>query len=220
MTRGRWRPATRLGVAREHVRRQQGDAMKLVVGLGNPGKKYEQTRHNTGFEVIDELARRYAMGGSRRLFHGEACDATISGERLLLLRPMTFMNRSGQSVAEAVRFYKLELGNLLVVCDCMNLPLGRVRLRRGGSPGGHNGLADIVRALGSDDFPRLRVGIGRPGSGYDPADYVLERFRREEQVVIAQAIVVAADAVVCWVEQGIEAAMNRYNAGEAGSEDS
>ncbi len=185
--------------------------MKLVVGLGNPGRKYEGTRHNVGFEVVAELARRHGLGQAKRAFQGEIVEARLDGERVLLLRPHTFMNRSGRSVSEALRYYKLALDDLLVVCDCMNLPVGKLRLRPAGSSGGHNGLADISRWLGTDQYARLRIGVGRPPEGWDAADYVLARFGREERVEIEHAVVRAADAIETWVREGIETAMNQFN---------
>ena len=185
--------------------------MKLVVGLGNPGRKYQNTRHNVGFEVIAELARRYGLGRPKPAFQGELTEASFEGQRALLLCPHTLMNRSGRSVAETLRYYKLETADLLVVCDCMNLPLGKLRLRPGGSAGGHNGLADVGRWLGGNDFPRLRIGIGRPPEAWDPADYVLARFTKNQRGEIDAALMLAADAVIVWAREGLEPAMNQFN---------
>ncbi|WP_460167971.1 aminoacyl-tRNA hydrolase [Thermostilla marina] len=185
--------------------------MKLVVGLGNPGRRYEGTRHNVGFEVLRRLAAEWADGKPRKQFHGETVEARIAGLKVLLLSPTTYMNRSGTSVAACAGFYRLEPKDILVVCDDLDLPLGKLRLRPKGSPGGHNGLADIIRMLGRDDFPRLRVGIGRPPAGAEAADYVLDRFSSEQRPVIESAFSRAAEAVVTWVERGIDEAMNRYN---------
>ncbi|RMF95387.1 MAG: aminoacyl-tRNA hydrolase [Planctomycetota bacterium] len=185
--------------------------MKLVVGLGNPGRRYEGTRHNVGFEVLRILAEKWGDGKPRKQFHGETVETRIAGEKVLLLSPTTYMNRSGTSVAACAGFYRLEPRDILVVCDDLDLPLGKLRLRPKGSPGGHKGLADIIRMLGRDDFPRLRVGIGRPPAGADAADYVLDRFASEQRPVIEQAFDRAAEAVVAWVECGIDVAMNRYN---------
>jgi len=185
--------------------------MKLVVGLGNPGRKYTGTRHNVGFEVIDRLVERHGLAKSRTAFHGETVDAKIGGERSLLLRPQTFMNRSGRSVAEALRFFKMEVDDLMVVCDCMDLPLGKLRLRPGGSPGGHNGLADIGRSLGTTDFARLRIGIDRPPAGWEGADFVLARFDASERDEMDRAVMAAADAVERWAGAGIDDAMNQFN---------
>ena len=185
--------------------------MKLVVGLGNPGRKYQATRHNIGYEVLWHLARRFATASAKAGFQGEVADAELGGDRTLLLWPQTYMNRSGVSVGQARDFYKLENTELLVVCDDFNLPLARLRVRAKGSSGGQKGLEDIIRALGTDEFPRLRVGIGRPPDGWDPANYVLGKFGKEERDEVELMIVRAADAVVEWVRDGIEPCMNRYN---------
>jgi PTH1 family peptidyl-tRNA hydrolase len=183
----------------------------LVVGLGNPGRKYEQTRHNVGFEVLDELARRNATSGPRQGFRGQYADAVIEGRRVVLLWPHTYMNRSGQSVVEARDFYKLANNELLIVCDDMNLPLGQLRFRARGSAGGQKGLDDVIRALGTNEFSRLRIGVDRPPDRWDPADYVLARFTREQREVIDPQLVAAADAAQQWVVHGIAHCMNRYN---------
>ncbi|MEZ6070203.1 MAG: aminoacyl-tRNA hydrolase [Pirellulales bacterium] len=154
--------------------------MKLIVGLGNPGHKYDKTRHNVGFAVLDELERRDGGTPARRrvAFQGLKAEAGIGGEKVLLLWPHTYMNRSGQSVAEACQFYKLNHRDVLVVCDDFHLPLAKIRFRPQGSAGGQKGLADIIRALGTDDVPRLRVGIGPVPDRYDAADFVLGRFAK------------------------------------------
>lgn len=185
--------------------------MKLVVGLGNPGRKYQATRHNVGYEVLAELARRHATSSPKVAFQGEVVDADLAGQRALLLCPHTYMNRSGASVGAAVDFYKLDCEDLLIVCDDFNLPLARLRMRAKGSAGGQNGLADILRRLGTDEVPRLRVGIGEPPPRWNPADFVLSRFTKDERTEMDLAVVRAADAVVCWATEGIAAAMNRYN---------
>jgi PTH1 family peptidyl-tRNA hydrolase len=184
--------------------------MKLIVGLGNVGRRYEGTRHNVGFEVIAELARRHATGAARSAFHGELFDAEIGEDRCLLLCPHTLMNRSGRSVGEARDFYKLTNSNLLLINDDIHLPLGRLRIREKGSSGGQKGLEDVIRRVG-DDIARLRIGVGEPPAGWDVADYVLGKFKKEELPEIAIAIVRAADAVECWVREGVATAMNRYN---------
>ncbi len=183
---------------------------KLVVGLGNPGSKYEGTRHNIGFEAVDQLARGGSGTRFQSGFDGLYADTEIDFRRVLLLKPLTFMNLSGRCVAQAFRFYKLELSDLLVVCDDLNLPLGRLRLRRGGSDGGQKGLRDIAAHLGSQDFARLRIGIGEAGP-IDAADYVLTRFRAAERAVIDDALILATQAVAVWTSQGIDSAMNRFN---------
>jgi PTH1 family peptidyl-tRNA hydrolase len=184
--------------------------IKLVVGLGNPGSKYEGTRHNIGFELVDRLAE----GGSRAIFsskfEGQSAEIEIDYRRALLLKPQTFMNLSGRSVGQAARFYKLPASDLLVVCDDLSLPVGKLRLRPGGSDGGQKGLRDIAAQLGTEQFPRLRIGIGE-NEGVDAADYVLSRFRSTERNAIEDALILASQAVAVWVTQGIDAAMNRFN---------
>ena len=185
--------------------------MKLIVGLGNPGDKYKETRHNVGFDVLARLARRFAGEPSRARFQGEVAEATIAGQKVLLLTPLTYMNLSGASVLAARDFYKIELSDILVVCDDFNLPLARLRLRGKGSAGGQNGLADILRRLGSDEIPRLRIGVGGPPQGRSATGHVLGRFAPDEKGPIAEAIERAADAAACWVELGLTRAANQYN---------
>jgi PTH1 family peptidyl-tRNA hydrolase len=184
--------------------------MKLVVGLGNPGRKYQGTRHNVGFQVLREIARRREVGRLKSRFGGEIAEASIDGESTVLLWPLTFMNLSGQCVQMAVDYYGLSLGDLLVICDDFNLPLARLRFRPGGSAGGHNGLNDIIRRLGSQ-FNRLRIGIGVPPPQWDVADFVTGRFDPMDQPVIDTAVIAAADAAEYWISAGIQSAMNRYN---------
>jgi PTH1 family peptidyl-tRNA hydrolase len=185
--------------------------MKLIVGLGNPGKKYERTRHNVGFEVLHVVARRCAAAVERDRFDGRVADATIAGQRALLLWPHTLMNRSGQSVAAAVGFFQLPLSEVLVVGDDFNLPLGTLRFRSQGSAGGQKGLSNIIDRLGSEQFSRLRIGIGPMPEQWDAADFVLSRFAADERPLIDDAIGRAADGVECWVANGIEVSMNRFN---------
>lgn len=186
--------------------------MKLIVGLGNPGPQYDQTRHNVGFDVLDRLARRHASGAiARGKFQGAAIDASIGGDKVVLLKPLTFMNRSGQSVGEAVGFYKIDPKiDLLVLVDDIALPCGVIRLRADGSAGGHNGLADIEQRLGSNAYPRLRIGVDAPGR-IPQKDYVLGRFRPDQQPLVESALNEAADAAACWCGQGLATAMNRFN---------
>jgi PTH1 family peptidyl-tRNA hydrolase len=184
--------------------------LKLVVGLGNPGTKYQGTRHNVGFEVIDRLAQGGARPAFSRKFDGLIAEAEIDFRRVLLLKPETFMNLSGRPAAQALRFYKLEPADLLVVCDDLSLPLGKLRLRPGGSDGGQKGLRDIITHLGTDQFARLRIGIGERGE-IDAADFVLSRFRSAERPIIDDTLILATQAVAVWVTQGTDAAMNRFN---------
>ncbi len=150
--------------------------MKLIVGLGNVGRKYEHTRHNVGFNVIDLVAKRNGGSSPKEKFDGSTIEVTIGSERALLLWPHTLMNRSGQSVQAAMAFYQLPLTDLLVICDDFNLPMGKLRIRKQGSAGGQNGLGDIIKRLSSDEFSRLRVGIGPVPDAWDPADFVLGKF--------------------------------------------
>lgn len=185
--------------------------MKLIVGLGNPGAKYRQTRHNVGFEVVGRLAARLGAGPPRIKFEGEISEVVVADQKVLLLTPLTYMNASGASVLAVRDFYKLPHEHILVVCDDLALPVGKLRLRAKGSSGGQKGLEDILRRLGTEELPRLRVGIGPLPPGRDAADFVLSRFTPEEQPVIAAALDRAADAALVWVQQGIVAAMNQFN---------
>lgn len=185
--------------------------MKLVVGLGNPGRRYQGTRHNVGYAVLAELGRRFGLGYPKARFHGELLEASLDNVRALLLSPTTYMNRSGLSVQAASAFYKIPEDDILVICDDLNLPVAKLRVRRAGSSGGQKGLDDIIRRLGTDQFPRLRVGIGVPPEQWDAADYVLGTIPQGERDSIGQAVCDAADAVALWAHEGIEACMNRYN---------
>jgi peptidyl-tRNA hydrolase, PTH1 family len=184
--------------------------IKLVVGLGNPGSKYQGTRHNIGFELVDRLARGGSPASFSSKFEGQQAEIEIDYRRVLLLKPETFMNLSGRSVGQAMRFYKLPVTELLVVCDDLSLPVGKLRLRPGGSDGGQKGLRDITAQMGTDQFPRLRIGIG-DNEGIDAADYVLSRFKGSERSAIDDALILASQAVAVWVTQGIDSAMNRFN---------
>jgi PTH1 family peptidyl-tRNA hydrolase len=185
--------------------------MKLIVGLGNPGKKYEGTRHNVGFEVIGRLADEAGGEAPRSKFDGLLRECVIGGEKSLLLEPQTFMNRSGGSVRKALDFYQTPTSDLLVVCDDFNLPVGQLRMRTAGSDGGQNGLADVIRTLGTTEFPRLRVGIGPVPPRWDPADFVLGKFAADERKIIDLEVARAADAVRVWVASGATQAMNQFN---------
>ncbi|MDD3587008.1 MAG: aminoacyl-tRNA hydrolase [Thermoguttaceae bacterium] len=184
---------------------------RIVVGLGNPGPQYKGTRHNVGFMVLAELAKRHAQGKARDKFQAQIYESKCAGQNTLLLCPTTYMNLSGQSVAAAASFYKLEPEHILVVCDDLDLPVGRLRLREKGSSGGQKGLKSITERLGTDSFARLRVGIGRPDPGMDAADYVLSTFRPDEKKTMADSLVNAVEAVECWLAEGMTTAMNRFN---------
>jgi peptidyl-tRNA hydrolase, PTH1 family len=185
--------------------------MKLVVGLGNPGRKYEGTRHNVGFDVLNLLAKRKQAAAPKTNFQGEITEIEIGGQRVLLLWPHTFMNRSGGSALAARDFYKIANEEVLVVCDDFNLPLGKLRVRTDGSAGGQKGLADIINRLGDNNVPRLRVGVGPVPANWNPADFVLGRFNKDEQTEIEINIQRSADAVETWVNLGITVCMNKFN---------
>lgn len=185
--------------------------MKIIVGLGNPGSQYERTRHNVGFRVADELARRWSLGRFRAKFSGLAVDGPGPDGRLMLLKPTTFMNLSGKAVREAAGFHKVAVEDLLVLCDDMALPLGRIRIRKQGSAGGHNGLTSVIQELGSDGFARLRMGIGQV-SGERMVGHVLGTFAAEEEPIVREMIRQAADAAECWLTRGADEAMTRFNA--------
>ncbi|MEM6979061.1 MAG: aminoacyl-tRNA hydrolase [Planctomycetota bacterium] len=186
--------------------------MKLIVGLGNPGRKYEGTRHNAGFMVAEQLIKQHAAPSPSRKFDGELSEFRVSDQRILVLCPHTFMNASGQSVRKALDFYKLDTEDLLVVCDDLNLPRGKIRLRRSGSAGGQKGLADVIRHLGSDQWCRLKIGIGRPPAQWQVIDYVLGRFDSAERDEIDDAVTRSCQAAVVWATEGATQAMTQFNA--------
>jgi len=195
--------------------------MKLIVGLGNPGADYADTRHNAGFMALSRLARRHGLTGPKARFKSAVLELVLDTEKVLLMQPMTYMNRSGQAVGEAARFYKLAPADVLVVYDDTALPLGGLRLRPRGGAGGHNGISDVARALDTDAFPRLRIGIGEPRLGeqrISKHDYVLGRFTDEQMADLTPALDRAAEAAECWAAEGIDAAMNRYNVKETETE--
>ena len=184
--------------------------MKLVAGLGNPGATYRGTRHNVGFEVADRLARRHGVA-----FDSSPADALVARVRgvapVLIVKPLSLMNRSGQPIGELARYFRVPIGDVLVVVDDVNLPLGQLRARLRGSEGGHNGLRSIIEALGTQEFARLRVGVGRGDPRRDLADHVLARFDADEQAPMAEAVERATDAAELFLAEGIESVMNRYN---------
>lgn len=184
----------------------------LIVGLGNPGSKYENTRHNVGFLAVDELAQRSGISVRKVKHHALVGVAAIGGQGALLMKPTTFMNLSGEAVIDAAQFYKIPADHVLVISDDVDLPLGKLRIRKAGSAGGHNGLKNIIRHLGTDQFPRLKIGVGgKPHPEYDMADWVLSQFQGEDRKVIAQAVRRGGDAVECLLSEGVEKAMNKYN---------
>lgn len=187
--------------------------MKLIVGLGNPGMQYDKTRHNAGFLAADALAQRHAAGQiPKSRFNAVTLDAIIGTEKTLLMKPTTYMNLSGKAVGEAVRFFKLDpTEDLIVLVDDIALPVGHIRVRRRGGSGGHNGLSDIDRVLGGDDYVRVRIGVGSVPKMMNQADWVLSRFMSEESADLNAAITKAADAVECILDQGVVKAMNSFN---------
>ena len=194
------------------LKKDAGGASWLLVGLGNPGEKYENTRHNVGFQVIDELAERQGKPVQRLKFKALTALLTISGEKVLVMKPVTYMNLSGEAVRPAADFYKIPPERILVVSDDVALPAGRLRIRAKGSAGGHNGLKNIIQHLGTDQFPRIRIGVGeKPSPDYDLADWVLGRPQGEDRQAVDAAIRRAADAVECILAQGLERGMGKFN---------
>jgi len=191
--------------------------MKLIVGLGNPGKTYAHNRHNIGFQCLNHFARLHSIRFDRRQCQARVGIGKVRGEKLLLARPGTFVNLSGQSVAGLVHKYNIPLSDLLVIYDDLDLPLGKIRLRQSGSSGGHKGMNSIISALGSEDFPRIRVGIGRPQAEEQSisedaiVNYVLSDFSPQEEAIIKSVIIKVAEAIDCFLTQGIEAAMSKFN---------
>lgn len=186
--------------------------MYLVAGLGNPGKQYEMTRHNIGFEVIDYIADQYNVSIKKLKFKGLYGEANIKGEKVLLLKPQTYMNLSGESIRDFAAFYKIPVENIIVINDDIYLASGRVRIRKSGSAGGHNGLKSIIYQLSSDQFPRIRLGVNSPlRERMELADFVLARFSKEEIPVLEEAIIRAKGAVEEIVSGSVENAMNKYN---------
>ncbi len=187
-----------------------GALQYLVVGLGNPGERYRRNRHNIGFHCVERLAREHGIAMSKKRFKAAWGLGRIGGQPVVLAMPQTFMNDSGQAVAPLSRWFKIPPERIMVVYDDLDLPAGRVRLRPGGSSGGHHGIESIISALGTRDFSRLRIGIGRPEFG-DPIDYVLNDICQEQEPVLVEACEVAARAIECFLTRGIREAMNLYN---------
>ncbi len=189
--------------------------MHLIVGLGNPGAEYAGTRHNAGFMAVNRLAERHAQGPAKAKFHASILETDIGGRKVMLMQPTTYMNRSGMAVGEAARYYNVQPADVLIAVDETALPLGAIRLRPRGSAGGHNGLADIEKALGTDAYPRLRIGVGEPVVGerrIPKRDYVLGRFTDSQREQLPDVLDRAADAMQTWLTDGIDTAMNRFNA--------
>lgn len=189
--------------------------MKLIIGLGNPGSEYKWTRHNVGFETIDKLAYDFNINVNKNKFKSIYGEGTIHNEKVLLIKPLTYMNLSGECVRDFLHFYKdLELNDIMVICDDINLPIGSIRIRKKGSDGGQNGLKNIIYQLNSDDFPRLRIGIGQKPEQYTLANFVLSKFNKEEETDIINGITSATDAINIFIknkDNGLSNAMNLFN---------
>lgn len=199
------------------------DSMKLIVGLGNPGREYASSRHNVGFQCLDSFAQKHGLGFGKRQFNSRIATGMVEGQQVMLAKPQTFMNRSGDAVGPMVHFFRLPLPDLLVIHDDLDLPLGRIRIRERGGAGGHNGIKSIIASLGGErQFPRIRVGIGRPGedqagkrTGEDVIDYVLSSFTPDETAVMKEVCMWVNEVILCVLREGIISAMNRYNQGGA-----
>ena len=185
--------------------------MYLIAGLGNPTREYEKTRHNVGFETIDILADKAGTTVTEKKHKALYGKGYIGGQKVILAKPQTYMNLSGESIREIADFYKIEPENIIILCDDINLSEGQLRIRLKGSAGGHNGLKNIISHLGTQEFPRIRIGVGEKPRGMDLADYVLGRFPKEQQAVMEEAYRDAADAACMMIEEGADAAMNHYN---------
>jgi PTH1 family peptidyl-tRNA hydrolase len=182
----------------------------MIVGLGNVGSKYAGTRHNLGFEVVDELARRFQAPAPRARFDARVQEVHVGGDRVILVAPTTMMNNSGHAVAQLANWYKLSSSDMLVIYDELDLAFGKLRLRPSGGAGGHNGVRSVIEQLGRDDFPRLRIGVGRPTSG-STISYLLSRFSVEQRQYVPEIVALAADAAEYWLRHDLDAAMNEYN---------
>lgn len=207
-------PRSRVFAKRSLPWGSRGDwRVKLIVGLGNPGARYAHTRHNAGFDAVDALAARYGWQWESGRGKSLIASGMVGSEKVLLAKPQTFMNDSGTAVSDLVRFYKLMPSDVLVLCDDLDLPLGKIRLRARGAAGGQHGMESIIRHLGSSDFGRVRIGIGRPAHGRDEnVDFLLSAPRGEERLALDDAIDRAARAAHTWLTEGAEAAMNMFNA--------
>lgn len=192
--------------------KRPGPVEWLIVGLGNPGPQYEWTRHNLGFLMLDELANRLDLPVQKLKYKALTNTALVEGKSVLLMKPVTYMNLSGEAVGEAARFYKIPPERILVLSDDVSLPAGKLRIRRSGSAGGHNGLKNIIAHLGTDGFPRIKVGVGeKPRPDYDMAQWVLGKFSGEDKKQMEEAVSRAADAAEFLLAQGVDAAMSRFN---------
>lgn len=191
------------------------DKLYVIAGLGNPGGKYDNTRHNVGFDAIDILSAHYGIKVSKLKHKALTGEGDIKGARVLLVKPRTFMNLSGESIREIVAWYKIPIQSLILIYDDVDLPLGKLRIRPRGSSGTHNGMKSVIYQLQSDDFPRIRIGVDKAPEGWDLADYVLSRFNPDERKIVDECILKSAEAAVAIVTLGLEAAMNMYNTSQA-----
>lgn len=185
--------------------------MYVIVGLGNPGKKYDVSRHNIGFEVVDEFARSNSIKMNKSKFKAIIGEGNVFGEKVVLVKPQTYMNLSGESVMSIMKFYNLEIENLIVVYDDIDLDVGKLRIRKKGSGGSHNGMKNIIYLLKKDSFPRVRIGVGKPPAGRDLADYVLSHFKKDEQEILIPVVKDAVSAIETIIKDDLDLAMNRYN---------
>jgi len=183
----------------------------IIVGLGNPGKKYNVTRHNIGFEVVDELARQHQIKMTKVKFKAVLGEGRIHGEKVIVIKPQTYMNLSGESVMKVMNFYNVSLDKLIVVYDDIDVDTGKLRIRKKGSGGSHNGMRNIICLLKQDDFPRVRIGVGRPQNGQNLADYVLGRFSKDEQTLLVPVVKDAVSAIETMIDKDVDLAMNRFN---------
>lgn len=185
--------------------------MYVIVGLGNPGKQYDKTRHNVGFDVIDMLAKEYGISVTKIKHKALIGEGRIGTEKVLLVKPQTYMNLSGETLIDIYNYYKVDLENIVVIYDDIDLDVGKLRIRKKGSAGTHNGMRSIVKCLGSTEFPRVRVGVSKPMHGQNLADFVLSRFRKEEADDLAMGLEKACNAVDCIIRENLDLAMNKYN---------
>ena len=185
--------------------------MYIIVGLGNPGDKYEKTRHNVGFNVIDLLAKEYSIDVSKIKHKALIGEGRVGTEKVILVKPMTYMNLSGESVADICNYYNIDLENLIVIYDDIDLDVGKIRIRKKGSGGTHNGMRSIVKCLGTTDFPRVRVGVSKPEPGRDLANFVLSRFSKDEEVDLKDGFDKAVKAIDCIIREDIDLSMNKFN---------
>ena len=193
--------------------------MAMVVGLGNPGAKYERTRHNIGFDCLNGVLPKMGSAGLQAKFEGQFTKGRIGQREVCLVWPLTFMNCSGRCVSQFARFYKIETQNILVICDDLSLPLGKLRIRKSGSSGGQKGLSDIIQSLGTQDIPRLRIGIDPTPENWETSDYVLSKFSTSERAIVDDGLSKAVEAIVSWLGNGIDVAMNGFNREQPPSKD-